>query len=71
MPQSITFCPHKELTKDLLPDPHVDPPTPMSVDSLPMTKDGQRAPAAALPESVENRSQNDQDIHRRSTATLV
>jgi len=43
----------------------------MSVDRLPMAKDGQRSPATALPESVENRSQNDQDIHRGSTALLT
>ena len=40
----------------------------MSVDRLPMAKDGQHSPATALSESLENRSQNDQDIHRGATA---
>ena len=57
MPPEFPLRPHKEFSKDLFPDTHVNPPAPMSVDRLPMAKDGQRSPATALPESVENRSQ--------------
>ena len=67
----FTPRPHKELSKDLFPETHVDPPAPMPVDCLPMAKDGQRSPATALPESVENCSQNEQNIHRGSTARLA